>query len=100
MPRSYLQLQLDHSAMIRFKGLFSGRGSRYTVGPLPLQRSAIAPAEFREVSAGHYFIDFGRVAFAGLELTIPEPEHGRIVTVRMGEAKTGAYQIDRAAGVS
>src|SRR5213595_1429002 len=66
--------------MMGLKGLLRGRGSRYTVAPLPVQRTAVAPTEFTEVSAGHYFVDFGRVAFAGLELTVPEPEHGRIVT--------------------
>jgi len=86
--------------MMGLKGLLRGRGSRYAVAPLPVQRTAVAPAQFTEVSSGHYFVDFGRVAFAGLELTVPEPEHGRRVTMRMGEARSGAHQIDQAAGVS
>ena len=86
--------------MIGLKGLFTAKGSRYTVRALPVQRTAIAPVEFSEISAGRYFADFRRVAFAGLELTFPRPEHGRTVTVRMGEARSGAHQIDRTAGVS
>ena len=86
--------------MMGLKGLLAGKSSRYTVTPLPVQRTAIAPTEFKELSAGHYFVDFGRVAFAALELTVAETASGRVVTVRLGEARSGAHQIDRAAGVS
>jgi hypothetical protein len=86
--------------MMGLKSLLSGKRARYTVTPLSVQRTPVAPLEFKEVSSGHYFIDFGRTAFAGMELAVPTAEPGRTITARLGEARSGPHQIDAAAGVS
>jgi hypothetical protein len=86
--------------MIGLRRLFPRKRARYTITPLSVQQSAVSPFAFKEISRGEYFIDFGRTAFAALELVFPRPEPGRIVSVRLGEARKAPYLIDSAAGVS
>jgi alpha-L-rhamnosidase len=42
-----------------------------------------------EKEPGHLFIDFGQDSFAGLELTVPNPQPGQKLTVLLGEALSG-----------
>jgi alpha-L-rhamnosidase len=67
---------------------------------LPVQQTAVRPVVFALISPGHVFIDFGRAAFAGLELRFPQPDAGRKVTVHLGEKLSAPHVVDRAPGGS
>ena len=71
-----------------------------TVTRLPLQQEVIAPREFVEVAPGHYFIDFGRAAFAGLELDVESAKPGQSLVVHLGEAVSAPRTVDRRPGGS
>lgn len=71
---------------------------RTTVTRKPIQQERILPAEMVEVEKGHYFIDFGKDDFGGLELEIKAPEAGRKVVVHMGEKISAARAVDRKPG--
>ena len=66
---------------------FTGPGHRDTTGYLTaanrFQIDSIAPVDVRETENG-YLVDFGRDAFAALELTV-DARRGGTVTVRLGE---------------
>ena len=66
----------------------------------PIAQERIAPAELVKVGDGHYFVDFGKAAFAGLELTVKVPEANRTVVVHMGEAVSAPRTVDRKPGGS
>jgi hypothetical protein len=85
---------------ISLAGVAATAEDRYTVKPLPLQQSAVAPVEFTELGAGHVFMDFGRAAFAGLELHIPAAEAGRKLVIHLGEKLSAPRVVDRKPGGS
>ncbi len=62
---------------------------------LPVRQIPVSPVEFEVVAPGRIFIDFGRDAFAGLELRFPSPDDGRKLTVRLGEKLSAPHAIDR-----
>jgi hypothetical protein len=68
--------------------------------PLPVVQTPIAPAEFVRVAPGRIFIDFGRDAFAGLEIRVPNAEEGRKMTLRLGEKLSSPRTIDAKPGGS
>jgi hypothetical protein len=80
--------------------LYAGSQERYTVSPLPVQVERIAPVEVAEKEPGHLFIDFGQVSFAGLELTVPDPQPGQRLTVLLGESLSGPQTINPKPGGS
>ena len=71
-----------------------------TAAYLSLTQTAIPPAEFTQLAPGHVFIDFGRAAFAGLQLRIPQADDGRKLTVHLGEKLSGPRTVDRKPGGS
>ena len=66
----------------------------------PVEQSVIPPTTVRALEKGHYFIDFGRDAFAGLKVTVSTPPEGATVVVHMGEALAGPQAINRNPGGS
>ncbi len=73
---------------------------RYTLKPLPRQQTPVAPVEFTALGAGHVFVDFGRAAFAGLELHIPAPAAGHKLIVHLGERLAAPRSLHRQPGGS
>jgi len=73
-------------ALLMPAALYAGSQDRYTVSPLPVQMERIAPVEVTQKEPGHLFIDFGQDSFAGLELTVPNPQPGQNLTVLLGES--------------
>lgn len=71
-----------------------------SVAYLPLTQTVVHPVEFRQVGAGHFFVDFGRAAFAGLQLVIPQVDEGRKVIVHLGEKLSAPGVVDRMPGGS
>src|SRR5262249_45063304 len=63
-------------------------------------QSVVAPTKVGALEKGHYFIDFGRDAFAGLKLTVSAPPGGATVVVHLGEALTCPQTINRVPGGS
>lgn len=59
----------------------------------PLVQSERAPVQFVRKADGHYFIDFGKAWFGTVLLDFPQPEDGRRVTVRLGEARQDATTV-------
>jgi alpha-L-rhamnosidase len=68
--------------------------------PLPIEVDRIAPIRVAEKEPGHLFIDFGQDSFAGLELTVPNPEPGQKLTVWLGEALSAPDTINQKPGES
>ncbi len=66
----------------------------------PLAYREIAPVRMIEKSSGHYFLDFGRAAFATLKLTVSCPKDEADVEIHLGEKTVGEAEIDRAPGGS
>jgi hypothetical protein len=66
-----------------------------TATPQPVQQTVLEPAHFVEVAPGHYFADFGRAAFAALELNIPGAENGKTLIVHLGEALSAPHALHR-----
>jgi alpha-L-rhamnosidase len=83
-----------------FPSLFSYADSNdwYTVSRLPIEVDRIAPVAVVEKEPGHLFIDFGQDSFAGLELTVPNPEPGQKLTVLLGEALSDPQTINPNSG--
>jgi len=73
---------------------------RGTVTRLAIQQERIAPQEIVEIAPGHYFIDFGRAAFAGLELMIANAKQGQKLVVHMGERLSAPRTVHRKPGGS
>ena len=67
---------------------------------LSLTQTVIYPVEFTQVAPGHFFVDFGRAAFAGLELHVPQVDAERKVTVHLGEKLSAPRTVDRKPGGS
>lgn len=73
---------------------------RITIPTYPQAVTAIRPARVERRRDGSYFFDFGRDAFAGLDLSFDGPAAGTSVLVRMGEKLDAAGGIDRDPGGS
>jgi alpha-L-rhamnosidase len=77
----------------------SAASSKVSVG-LPVCQTPVRPVAFEVVAPGRVFIDFGRAAFAGLELHFSAPDDGRTLTIRLGEKLASQHAIDRKPGGS
>ncbi|MBW3624387.1 MAG: family 78 glycoside hydrolase catalytic domain [Armatimonadetes bacterium] len=73
---------------------------RTTVARYPIQQTEIAPTKVVKKGKGHYFIDFGRASFGGLNLTLSSRESGRKVLVHMGEVLEAPHRVHRKPGGS
>jgi alpha-L-rhamnosidase len=84
------------SAAQQFRtGAFDGgAGDRGTVSRYPLEQTAVLPVQVIAVEKGHYFLDFGRAAYAALKITADGPDGAKVV-VHMGEALAGAHEVKR-----
>lgn len=69
------------------KSFVTGTSSSTYVTPYyPLQKSRENPAKIAHISPGYHLIDFGKDAFAQLELQLKSNGDGDTVTVEFGEA--------------
>ncbi len=94
-------LMLSQSPALAQSQSASGEGRTGQVANvLPLEQTTEYPAEFTFVSPGHVFIDFGRAAFAGLELHVPHADEGRKLTIHLGEKLSTPHTVDRKPGGS
>lgn len=66
----------------------------------PLTQTVVQPVELVELAPGHFFADFGRAAFAKLELRVTQADEGRKVTVHLGEKTSAPHTVDRNPGGS
>lgn len=73
---------------------------RFTVSRYPVEQNEIAPVKVLKLGTGHYFLDFGRDAFAALELNLTNLEEGRKIVVHLGEAQTAGPTVNRKPGRS
>lgn len=73
---------------------------RFTVSRYPVEQIEVAPVRVQELGPGHYFLDFGRDAFAGLQLKLTSPEAGRKIVVHLGEAQSDGPTVNRKPGGS
>jgi hypothetical protein len=73
---------------------------QYTVTPLPIQVDRAAPVQVIEKEPGHLFVDFGQDSYAGLELSVPNPQQGQKITVLLGEALSAPGTINPKPGGS
>jgi len=78
----------------------SGSRERGTVTRLAVVQEKIAPKEVVEIAAGHYFVDFGKAAFAGLELDVTSDKPGQSLVVHLGETLSAPRKVHRAPGGS
>ncbi len=69
--------------------------SAETTPPRPLEVEQIKPVTVVEKEPGHLFVDFGRVAFAALELNVPQVQEGQKLTVFMGEALSAPQTVNQ-----
>lgn len=67
---------------------------------LAVAQAVVHPVEFKQLAPGHYFVDFGRAAFAGLQLQFPQPDDGRKLVVHLGEKLSAPCVVDRKPGGS
>lgn len=88
--------------LVGFIGLAcaSFAADRSTVTRLAIEQERIAPKEIVELSRGHYFIDFGKAAFAGLELEIANAQPGQKMVVHLGETLSAPRTVHRTPGAS
>lgn len=77
-----------------------GGAAKNSVTYLAVTQSPVQPVEFKQVGPGHVFVDFGRAAFAGLQLHFPQAEDGRKVVVHLGEKLSAPGVVDRKPGGS
>ena len=66
----------------------------------PLAYREFAPIRVIEKSAGHYFLAFGRAAFATMKLTVSCPVEEAKLEIHLGEKTAAEARIDRAPGGS
>ena len=67
---------------------------------LAVTQTVVHPVEFKQVAPGHFFVDFGRAAFAGLQLQFPQAEDGRKLVVHLGEKLSAPGVVERKPGGS
>jgi hypothetical protein len=58
-------------------------------------RRYIDPAKVVKKGDGHFFVDFGRAAFATIELTLTSPEDGKVIEIHLGEKMKPDQTVDR-----
>jgi len=69
----------------------------------PIQQTEVTPRQIvtlAEAPKAHYFLDFGRAAYAGLRLTLTSTAPGQKVMVHLGEALESTWHINRKPGGS
>jgi alpha-L-rhamnosidase len=72
----------------------------FTTPRYPVDQVEVAPVKVQELGPGHYFLDFGRDAFAGLQLKLTNTEAGRKMVVHLGEAQSDGPTVNRKPGGS
>ena len=77
-----------------------GSKDRITVARLAVEQEKIAPKEVAEIAPGHYFIDFGKAAFAGLELDVTSDKPNQSLVVHLGESLSAPRTVHRTPGGS
>ena len=60
----------------------------------------IAPRKLVRLGPGHFFVDFGRAAFATLRIQNPGPQSPTTTTILLGERATGDLRVDTNPGRS
>ena len=60
----------------------------------------IEPLELLTLSKGHYFADFGKAAFATLQLTVSTEKEKDSLIICLGERRTADHRVDRELGRS
>ncbi len=67
----------------------------YTTARYSVERMEVAPVEMQELGPGHYFLDFGRDAFAALQMNLKSAEAGKKIVVHLGEALSAGPTVNR-----
>ncbi|HUX56655.1 MAG TPA: alpha-L-rhamnosidase C-terminal domain-containing protein [Bacteroidales bacterium] len=86
----------EYSAIQSFT---TGIPKKYTTTANKFQSQLIEPSKFLRISDDHYFVDFGKDAFATLILEFT-PEKIDTITVHLGEKTIGSNKIDPSPGGS
>jgi alpha-L-rhamnosidase len=55
----------------------------------------LKPAQVVKKGDGHFFIDFGRAAFATVELTLDNPQDGKVIEIHLAEKAKPDQTVDR-----
>lgn len=66
----------------------------------PLETAEVTPVRIVEKGRGHFFVDFGRAAFATLKLTVTTENSDQKLKIGLGEVLADSETIDRAPGGS
>ena len=74
--------------------------SPYSTTRYPLEKHRIPPVRVVRKGLGHVFVDFGKAAFATLELVLTSPVDGHEMEVHLGEKTSGPNTVDREPGGS
>ncbi len=82
--------QSKFSAIQQYK---TGALSDYASTSNSFQIELVAPADFKKISNGRYFIDFGKDAFGTIVLNI-QPTKRETITIHLGESNSEHYQVD------
>ncbi len=82
--------QSKFSTIQQFK---TGVLSDYASTSNSFQIEFIAPVDFKEISKGRYFIDFGKDAFGTIVLNI-QPTKRETITIHLGESISEPYRVD------
>ncbi len=69
----------------------------HTTTHYPLEVTDVAPTRIVHLSPDHAFIDFGRAAFATIQLTLNSPQDAEI-EIHLGEVPDGPHAINRNPG--
>jgi hypothetical protein len=74
--------------------------SAHQTARYPIAQTQIEPVRIVRKGAGHFFVDFGRAAFATLELELPEGAQDASVELALGEAALPGDRVDPRPGGS
>lgn len=69
----------------------------YTTAQYPLDVTEVVPERVVQLAQDHVFIDFGRAAFATIQLTLDSPADAQI-DIHLGEVPDGPHKINRNPG--
>lgn len=72
--------------------------AEYVAARQPLVAMRVEPVRVVQTAPDRTFVDFGRAAFATLELTLPAATAGHSVQVHLGEVPDGPHAIHRSPG--
>jgi len=61
----------------------------------PMEYRTLKPASMVKKEEGHFFIDFGRAAFATIELTVDSPDAGKVIEIHLAEKSKPDQTVDR-----